>query len=159
MITKRPSPCHDATPELPNELMLPYQALTGVDRPVDAVAVGALPDGTPVIVSGSSDRTVRAWRLADGTPLAHPLDLSESAGGIALHGNIIVTPAGPDIAVHHLAAPWLIRDCSLPSGHGRPTRPPDNGRLSGTTRAPASDHAGGGPPSFARLGHVIRYLC
>ena len=24
MITKRPSPCHDATPELPNELMLPY---------------------------------------------------------------------------------------------------------------------------------------
>jgi len=48
-----------------------------------AVAVGALPDGTPVIVSGGSDRTVRAWRLADGTPLAHPLDLSESGGGIA----------------------------------------------------------------------------
>ena len=24
MTTKRPSPCHDATPELPNELMLPY---------------------------------------------------------------------------------------------------------------------------------------
>ena len=29
MVTKRPSPCHDATPEPPNELMLPYQALTG----------------------------------------------------------------------------------------------------------------------------------
>jgi WD domain, G-beta repeat len=112
--------------------------LTGHDGTVDAVAVGALPDGTPVIVSGSHDQTVRAWRLADGTPLAHPLDLSESAGGIALHGNIIVTAAGPDIAVHRLAAPWLIRDCSLPSGHGRPTRPPDNGRLSGTSASDAS---------------------
>jgi hypothetical protein len=35
----------------------------------------------------------------------------------------------------------------------------DNGRLSGTTQAPASDHAGGSPPPFARLGHVIRYIC
>ena len=26
-----------------------------------------LPDGTPVIVSGSNDRTVRVWRLTDGT--------------------------------------------------------------------------------------------
>ena len=41
---------------------------------------------------------------------------------------------------------------------GRPTRPSDNGRLSGTTQAPASDHAGGGPPPGARLGHVIRYI-
>jgi tetratricopeptide (TPR) repeat protein len=38
-------------------------------------------------------------------------------------------------------------------------RATDNGRLSGTTRTPASDHAGGGPPPFARLGHVIRYIC
>jgi len=38
-------------------------------------------------------------------------------------------------------------------------KPLDNGRLSGTTRSPASDHVGGGPPSFARLGHVIRYIC
>jgi len=36
---------------------------------------------------------------------------------------------------------------------------PDNGRLSGTTRSPASDHVEGGLPSFARLGHVIRYIC
>jgi len=42
---------------------------------------------------------------------------------------------------------------------GRPTEQTDNGRLSGTTQAPSSDHAGGGPPPGARLGHVIRYIC
>ena len=31
-----------------------------------AVAAGALADGTPVIVSGGRDGTVRVWRLADG---------------------------------------------------------------------------------------------
>jgi hypothetical protein len=35
----------------------------------------------------------------------------------------------------------------------------DSGRLSGTTQAPASDHAGGGARPDARLGHVIRYIC
>src|SRR6185312_4495035 len=38
-----------------------------------------------------------------------------------------------------------IRNCFLFSAPGRPTRPSDNGRLSGTTQAPATDHAGGGP--------------
>ena len=38
-----------------------------------AVAVGALPDGTPVIISGSGDGTVRVWRTADGTPVGEPL--------------------------------------------------------------------------------------
>jgi len=71
---------------------------------VSAVAVGALPDGTPVIVSGGGDGTVRAWRLADGTPVAPPLDLSERVSGIALQGNIVVTAAGQDIAVHRLVA-------------------------------------------------------
>jgi WD40 repeat protein len=37
------------------------------------VAVGALPDGTPVIVSGGFDGTVRVWRLADGTPAGNPI--------------------------------------------------------------------------------------
>ena len=64
------------------------------------MAVGALPDGTPVIVSGGDNGTVRLWRLADGTSLTHPLNLPESVEAIALHGNIIVTAAGPDIAVH-----------------------------------------------------------
>ena len=82
------------------------EPLTGHDRHrVCAVAVGALPDGTPVIVSGGEDGTVRVWRLADGTPVAHPLDLSEPVEGIALHGNIIVTAAGRDIAVHQPVAP------------------------------------------------------
>jgi hypothetical protein len=52
------------------------------------MAVGVLRDGSPVIASGGG--TVRVWRLADGTPLAHPLDLSEPAWVVALHDNIIV---------------------------------------------------------------------
>ena len=39
-----------------------------------------LPDGTPVIVSGRRDGTVRAWRTADGTPLVPctgPIPISE----------------------------------------------------------------------------------
>ena len=81
------------------------EPLTGHTGGVMAVAVGALPDGTPVIVSGGRDGTVRVWRLADGTPLAHPLDLSEPVEGVALHGNVIVTAAGADIAVHQPVAP------------------------------------------------------
>ena len=32
-----------------------------------------LPDGTPVIVSGGADGTVRVWRLADGAPVGRPI--------------------------------------------------------------------------------------
>ena len=49
------------------------EPLRGHDDRVTAVAVGALPDGTPVIVSGSDDTTVRVWRLADGAPVGEPL--------------------------------------------------------------------------------------
>jgi WD40 repeat protein len=41
--------------------------------PVTQLAVGALPDGTPVIISGGRGGTVRVWRLADGTPVGEPL--------------------------------------------------------------------------------------
>ena len=94
------------------------------------MAVGVLRDGSPVIASGD-DGTV--WRLADGTLLAHPLDLSEPVWGLAVHGNIIVTAVGGDIAIHHrtLHDPYEI--CFLFSGLGRSTRPSDNGRLSGTS--------------------------
>ena len=44
------------------------------------MAVGALPDGTPVIVSGGGDGTVRVWRLADGAPVGEPL--TGHAGGV-----------------------------------------------------------------------------
>ena len=39
------------------------EPLTGHDGAVTAVAAGALPDGTPVIISGGGDGTVRVWRL------------------------------------------------------------------------------------------------
>ena len=49
------------------------QVLTGHGGAVAAVAVGTLPDGTPVIISGSDDGTVRVWRLEDGAPVGEPL--------------------------------------------------------------------------------------
>ena len=82
--------------------------LRGHGDDVCAVAVGALPDGTPVIVSGGSDLdgTVRMWRLADGTPLVPPLHLSKKVRSVAIHGNVIVTTAGTDLAVHQPVLPW-----------------------------------------------------
>jgi WD40 repeat protein len=71
--------------------------------------VGALPDGDPVIVSGSLDGTVRVWRLADGTALVPPLDLPESVQAVAVHGNVIITAAGANIAVHYPVLPRLMR--------------------------------------------------
>ena len=76
------------------------EPLPGHDGVVNAVAAGMLPDGTPAIISGGSDATVRVWRLADGTPVVPPLDLPESVRAVAVHGNVIITAAGADIAVH-----------------------------------------------------------
>jgi V8-like Glu-specific endopeptidase len=50
-----------------------HQVLPGHGGEVTAVAAGALPDGTPVIISGGSDGTVRVWRMADGAPVGEPL--------------------------------------------------------------------------------------
>jgi WD40 repeat protein len=44
--------------------------LRGHADSVAELAVGALPDGTTVIVSGGYDDTVRVWRPTAGTPLA-----------------------------------------------------------------------------------------
>ncbi len=77
----------------------------GHDGPVSAVAVGALPDGTPVAVSGGDDRTVRVQRLADGSPLVPSLDLSQPVWGIAVHGDVIVSAAGANIAAHQSVLP------------------------------------------------------
>lgn len=70
------------------------------------MAVGVLRDGSPVSASGGDDDgTVPVRRLADGTPLAHPLDLPEPSWAVALHGTIIVTAGDWDIAIHQPAAP------------------------------------------------------
>ena len=85
------------------------EPLRGHDGPVLAVASGALPDGTPVIVSGGGDGTVRVWRLADGTPLVPPLHLPEWVWVVAVHVNFIITAAGADIAVHRPVLPRPMR--------------------------------------------------
>ena len=74
-----------------------------------AVAVGALPDGTPVTVSGGRDGTVRIWRLADGTPVMPPLDLLEPVQAVTIHGIVIVTATGAGITVHQPAFPRPMR--------------------------------------------------
>ena len=63
------------------------QILTGHPRQVTAVAAGALPDGTPVIISGGAiDGTVRVWRTADGTPVGEPLRGHTAAVGAVAAG-------------------------------------------------------------------------
>ncbi len=81
------------------------EPLRGYGGGVLAVATGALPDGTPVIISGGADGTVQVWRLAGGTLLVPPLNLAESVHAVAVHGNVIITAAGADIAVHQPALP------------------------------------------------------
>lgn len=49
------------------------------------------------------DGTVRVWRLADTTLLLALLHLPEQVSAVAVRGNLIVTAAGTDIAVHQLA--------------------------------------------------------
>ena len=120
------------------------------------MAVGVLRDGSPVIASDGGDRTVRVWRPADGTPLAHPLDLSEPVWGVALQGNIIITAGSWDIAIRSMTDTKL-----LPAQRPRPTRH-DHRIMAGYPVHPRGirprAHAGSSPRD-ARLGHVIRYIC
>ena len=66
------------------------------------MAVGVLQDSSPVIAGG--DGSVRVWRLADDTPLAHPLNPPQPAWVVALRGNIIVTAGGRDTGIHQPGA-------------------------------------------------------
>jgi hypothetical protein len=53
-----------------------HQVVTGHHRAVREMAMGVLPDGTPVIVTGDGslrNATVWVWRLADGTPVGQPI--------------------------------------------------------------------------------------
>ena len=136
------------------------EPLRGHDGVVYAVAAGALPDGTPVIVSGGRDGTVRVWRLADGTPVVPPLDLPESVRAspfTATSSSLRPGPTSPSTSQR--SRDPCASCCSISGNSDRPAKRSDNGRLSGTTRTPVSDHVAGSPPPSARLGHVIRYIC
>ena len=78
-----------------------HQILTGHGDWVSAVAAGALPDGTPVIISGGRDGTVRVWRTADGTPVGEPLTghgdwVSAVAAGALPDGTPVIISGGGD---------------------------------------------------------------
>ena len=77
------------------------EPLTGHDGWVNAVAAGALPDGTPVIISGGDDGTVRVWRTADGTPVGEPLaghdgPVCAVAAGALPDGTPVIISGGGD---------------------------------------------------------------
>ena len=82
-----------------------------------AVAVGALPDGTPVIVSSGGDKTVRVWRLADGTPVGKPLPGHAWVNAVAVgrlpDGTPVIISSGEDGTVRV----WRLAD-------GTPLVPP-----------------------------------
>ncbi|GGK56618.1 hypothetical protein Ppa06_10250 [Planomonospora parontospora subsp. parontospora] len=59
-------------PVLPTDVALPDKPVTGHIDSVTAVAVAQL-EGRPVIVSGSSDLTVRMWDLSTGKQISEPL--------------------------------------------------------------------------------------
>jgi hypothetical protein len=76
-----------------------HQVLTGHRGAVSAVAAGTLPDGTPVIISGSDDMTLRVWRLADGSPAGEPLTghdglVSAVAAGTLPDGTPVIISSG-----------------------------------------------------------------
>jgi hypothetical protein len=48
-------------------------------------------------------------QLADGTPVMPPLHLPESVRAVTIHGIVIVTAAGADIAVHQPVLPRAMR--------------------------------------------------
>jgi WD40 repeat protein len=97
-----------------------HQVLTGHDSVVNAVAAGTLADGTPVIVSGRDDGTVRVWRLADGTPVGEPLrghdgQVNAVAAGTLADGTPVIVSGGDDGTVRV----WRLAD-------GTPLVPPLN---------------------------------
>ena len=103
-----------------------HQVLTGHDGGVNAVAVGALPDGVPVIVSGGADGAVRVWRLADGAPIGEPLRghdgrVSAVAVGALPDGAPIIVSGGYDAV-----RVWRLAD-------GAPVGEPLRGHGSGVT--------------------------
>ena len=89
-----------------NDAKLPTYGNKHIDRqsrqwsasfcPVLPIGATVLPE--KITLSAGGGGSVRVWRLADGTPLAHPLDLPELSWVVALRGNIIVTAAAGTLA-------------------------------------------------------------
>jgi WD40 repeat protein len=97
------------------------EPITGHTDRVSAVAVGRLPDGTPVIVSGGNDGTVRVWRLADGTPVGEPLRghavrVKAVAVGRLPDGTPVIVSGGGDYG-ESMVRVWRLAD-------GTPLTPP-----------------------------------
>ena len=116
-----------------------HQVLTGHVGEVTAVAVGALPDGAPVIISGGDDGTVRVWRLADGTPAGEPLrgrngGVRAVAAGALPVGTPVIISGGDDGTVRV----WRLAD-------GTPAGEPLRGR-DGGVRAVAAGALPDGTP-------------
>ena len=87
------------------------EPLRGHGFNVYAVAVGVLPDSTPVIVSCDYDGVVRVWRLADGTPVGEPLRGHSSlvlavATGALPDGTPVIVSGGSD----HTVRVWRLAD-------------------------------------------------
>jgi hypothetical protein len=70
------------------------EPITGHVGGMPMLAVGQLPDGTPVIVSVGLQRHGAGLALADGTPFVPPLYLPESGRAVAVHDDVIITAAG-----------------------------------------------------------------
>ena len=83
---------------------------------VNAVAAGRLPDGTPVILTGDNDGTVQVWRLADTPRPLAVLHLPQPVMAVAVRGDLIVTAAGADIALHQIALPSPNIPAAPPAG-------------------------------------------
>ena len=116
-----------------------HQVLTGHDGAVTAVAAGALPDGTPVIISGGGDGTVRVWRLADGTPVGEPLRghdgaVTAVAAGALPDGTPVIISGGGDGTVRV----WRLAD-------GTPVGEPLRGHDGGVTAVAAGALPDGTP--------------
>jgi len=129
-----------------HSLQADHQVLTGHRGAVSAVAAGALPDGTPVIISGSDDQTVRVWRLADGTPAGEPLrghdgEVNAVAAGTLPDGTPVIISGSDDRTVRV----WRLAD-------GTPVGEPLRGH-DGTVSAVTAGTLPDGTPVIISGGH------
>ena len=140
--------------------------LTGHSGAVNAVAAAEL-DGRPVVISGSSDGTVRVWDLATGTPIGSPLTgHTGSVYAVAaaeLDGRPVVISGSSDRTVrvvgpghrhpHRQPAhrPWRSGTVGRGSRAGRP--PGGDLRRSTTGRCGSWDLATGTPIGSPLTGH------